>query len=84
MRIVTLGREEEISLTTLTQKMMRRMKMRTRITTWLQRERMMRMTNVTMTPAERKCIRGSEMSAYSEKLQELCHILLPFREIHKY
>ena len=40
------------------------------------------MKSVTMTPAGRKCIRGSEMSAYSEKSQELCHILLPDREIH--
>ena len=82
MRIVTPGLEEEISLTTLTQKMMRRMKMRTRISTWWPQARMMRMKSVTMTPAERKCIRGSEMSAYSEKSQELCHILLPDREIH--
>ena len=42
----------------------------------------MRMTSVMTTPAERKCIRGSGMSASSEKSQELSHILLPAREIH--
>ena len=40
------------------------------------------MTSAMTTPAERKCIRGSGMSASSEKSQELCHILLPEREIH--
>ena len=34
MRIVTPDLKEEISLTTLTQKMMMRMKMRMRISTW--------------------------------------------------
>ena len=78
--VVAPSLEEENSL--ITPMMMMTMKMTMRITTWWPRARMMRMTSAMTTPAERKCIRGSGMSASSEKSQELCHILLPEREIH--
>ena len=80
LMVVTTSPEEENSL--ITPMMMMTMKMMMRITTWWPRARMMRMTSVMTTPAERKCTRGSGMSASSEKSQELCHILLPEREIH--